>query len=601
MRRIAAFLPALLFANIAIAEPMHAIAMHGSPALSADFKHFPYVNPAVKKGGSITYGVVGVFDNLNPFILKGMRTTARGMWDPEFGNLVFETLMQRSDDEAFTVYGLLAESVEWDDDRTFIQFNLNPEAKWADGEPVKPSDVLFSLKVLNEKGRVPFSNYWTKIDKAELIGEHSIKLTFKSSDDREFPMLLATRMPILPEHATNIDTFDQTTLSAPMGSGAYKIASLKAGERITYERRKDYWGVNLPSKVGFDNYDRITVDYYLQQTTLFEAFKAGLVDIYPDGTPAHWQRAYDFPVVHSGQVVKETFQSKLPSGMVGFVFNTRRPLFSDIKIRQALSLVFDFEWINRSLFSDAYKRTTCFWQNSVLSGCAGPASEAEKALLGPALAKINPDILNGTYQIPSTDGSGMDRKILKRAVDLLAEAGYQIKDGRMVNASGQQLSFEFMTQNLEQEKMALAYQRSLAAIGVELRIRTVDDAQYQARTSNFDYDMILRGFSSSLSPGIEQVMRWTSKARDINGSLNFAGVADPNVDRMIDELLKARDAETFQSAVRALDRLLVSGHYLIPLYHLGETWVARRSHIARPDVTPLFGYQRPTWWDARVQ
>lgn len=601
MRRLAAFLPALFLANIALAQPLHGIAMHGSPALPADFKHFPYVNPAVKKGGAITYGVVGVFDNLNPFILKGMRTTARGMWDPEFGNLVFETLMQRSDDEAFTVYGLLAESVEWDDDRTFIQFNLNPKAKWADGKPVKPSDVLFTLKLLNEKGRVPFSNYWTKIDKAELIGDQSIKLTFKNSDDREFPMLLATRMPVLPEHATKTDTFDQTTLSAPMGSGPYKVASLKAGERITYERRKDYWGINLPSKVGFDNYDRITVDYYLQQTTLFEAFKAGLVDIYPDGTPAHWERAYDFAAVSLGQVVKEAFPSKLPSGMVGFVFNTRRPVFNDIKVRQALSLAFDFEWINRTLFSEAYQRTSCFWQNSTLSGCAGPASDAEKALFGNAIAKIDPTLLNGTYQIPKTDGSGMDRKMLKRAVDLLKESGFEIKNGQMVDAKGQQLSFEFMTQNLEQEKMALAYQRTLAAIGVELRVRTVDDAQYQARTGNFDYDMILRGFSSSLSPGIEQVMRWTSKARDINGSLNFAGVADPDVDRMIDELLKARDAESFQSAVRALDRLLVSGHYLVPLYHLGETWVARRHYIERPDVTPLFGYQRPVWWDARVQ
>jgi peptide/nickel transport system substrate-binding protein len=605
MRSLAALLPAilpiLLSANMAFAEPRHGIAMHGEPALPAGFKHFPYVNPDVKKGGSITYGVVGVFDNLNPFILKGMRTTARGMWDPEFGNLVFETLMQRSDDEAFTVYGLLAESVEWDDERSYIQFNLNPEAKWADGERVKPSDVLFTLKILNEKGRVPFSNYWTKIETAEIIDENSIKLTFKSRDDREFPMLLATRMPILPEHATKADTFDQTTLTALIGSGAYRIASLKAGERITYERRDDYWAKALPSKIGFDNYDRIIVDYFLQQTTLFEAFKAGLVDVYPDGTPAHWERAYNFPAAETGQVVKDAFPSKLPSGMVGFVFNTRRPIFADIAVRKALSLAFDFEWVNRSLFSNAYKRTTCFWQNSVLSGCAAPASEAERALLGPALAKIDPAILDGTYKLTATDGSGMDRAILKQALNILQGAGYQIKDAKMVDSTGKQLSFEFMTQNLEQEKMALAYQRTLAALGIELRIRTVDDAQYQARTSNFDYDMILRGFSSSLSPGIEQVMRWTSKARDINGSLNFAGVADPDVDRMIDELLKARDAEGFQNAVRALDRLLVSGHYMVPLYHLGESWVARRSYIARPETTPLFGYQRPTWWDARAQ
>lgn len=601
MRCLAALIPALLIANIAFAEPKHGIAMHGEPALTPDYKHFPYVKPDVKKGGSITYGVVGVFDNLNPFILKGMRTTARGMWDPEFGNLVVETLMQRSDDEPFTVYGLLAESVEWDDDRTYIQFNLNPNAKWADGERVKPSDVLFSLKVLNEKGRVPFSNYWTRIANAEIIGDYSIKLTFKSNEDREFPLLLATRMPILPEHATNFETFDQTTLTPLMGSGPYKVASLKAGERITYQRREDYWAKDLPSKIGFDNYDQIRVDYYLQQTTLFEAFKAGLVDIYPDGTPAHWERAYDFPAVHSGDVIKEAFPSKLPTGMVGFVFNTRRDIFSDIRVRKALSLAFDFEWVNRSLFSSAYKRTTCFWQNSYLSGCAEPLSEAEKSLLGDAINRIEPEMLTGTFSLPKSDGSGLDRDLLRQSVELLKDAGYQIVGAKMVDKQGKQLSFEFMTQNLEQEKMALAYQRTLAAMGVELRVRTVDDAQYQARTSNFDFDMILRGFSSSLSPGIEQVMRWTSKARDINGSLNFAGVADPAVDRMVDELLKARSAEHFQTAVKALDRLLVSGHYLVPLYHLGETWVARRSYIGRPDVTPRYGYQRPTWFDTRVQ
>jgi peptide/nickel transport system substrate-binding protein len=590
-----------LLGTAATAQPLHAIAMHGEPALPPDYKHFSYVNPDVKKGGRIAYGVVGTFDSLNPFILKSMRTTARGMWDPEFGNLVYEPLMQRSRDEPFTLYGLLAQSVEWDDERTFIQFNLNPDAKWSDGQPVTPDDVIFTFQLLKDVGRIPFSSWVSTIAKMEKVGEHGVRITFNDKANRETPMIIASSLPILPKHAIDPKTFDRTSLDIPIGSGPYRVARIDPGQSIVFQRNPDYWGKAIPAKVGFDNYDTITVNYFLQDTTLFEAFKKGDIDVYPDGSPGHWANAYGFPAVASGAVVKETFRPKLPSGMFGFVFNTRRPVFSDIRVREGLSLVFDFEWANRTLFSNAYKRTQSFWQNSELSSFGVAADARELALLGPIKDRIAPDILNGTYKLPVTDGSGRDRAVLKQAVGLLKQGGYSIRDGRMVDAEGRQLAFEIMTQNPDQERLAVVYQRSLQALGVAASIRTVDDSQYQRRTIGFDYDMVIKSYPSSLSPGTEQVTRWGSASKDAEGSNNFAGAADPDLDTLIDHLLTARSAEDFTASVRSFDRLLLSGHYLLPLYHIDQQWVARSKRIGHPDSLPLYGYQLPAWWDQSVQ
>lgn len=601
MRRLIACLAFTLVSGIAAAQPVHGIAMHGTPTLPADFKHFPYVNPDVKKGGRIAYGVVGTFDNLNPFILKSMRTTARGMWDPQFGNLVVETLMQRSRDEAFSLYGLLAETVEWDEDRTFIQFNLNPKARWADGQPVTADDVIFSFEILRDKGRAPFSKRLDSVARMEKIGERSVRFTFNEKADRETPLILGLNVPILPKHATPADTFDQSTLTPLVGSGPYKVKTVKPGESIVYERDRNYWGKDLPSKIGFDNYDEIAVEYFLQDATLFEAFKKGAVDIYTDGDPVHWARAYDFPAIASGEAIKDAFKPALPSGMLGFVFNTRRSQFADVKVREALSTSFDFEWANRNLYEGAYTRTQSFWQNSELSSFAQQASDRELELLGPAKAKLPPALLDGSFRLPVSDGSGRDRTQLRKAVDLFKQGGYTIRDGKMVDASGKPLTFEVMTQTPDQEKLAIAWQRSLQPLGVTVSIRTVDDSQYQSRTIAFDYDVIIKSFSSSLSPGIEQDGRWGSAARDRQGSENFAGTADPDLDRMISALLNARSREDFQAAVRAYDRLLLAGNYVVPLYHIGEQWVARRAQIEHPEKVPLYGYQLPVWWDKRAQ
>lgn len=601
MRRLLLPILFLGFSGLAQAEPVHGIAMHGQVALPADYTHFPYVNPQVKKGGKISYGVVGTFDSLNPFVIKGMRTTARGVWDPEYGNLFYEALMQRSSDEPFSLYGLLAESVEWDEERSFIQFNLNPKAHWHDSKPVTAEDVIFSFKLLAEKGRPPYNKRLDVVSKMEQVGERSVRFTFNEKANRETPLILALSMPILPKHAVDPATFEQTSLAIPVASGPYKIKSIQPGERIVWQRDPDYWGKDIPSKVGFDNYDEISVTYFLQDSTLFEAFKKGDVDVYPDGDANHWDRAYDFPAVQKGDVVKEVFKPGLPSGMLGFVFNTRRPIFSDVRVREALSLAFDFEWMNKTLYDNAFQRTQSFWQNSKLGAYGNAADERELALLGPAKDKIAPEILAGTYTMPVTDASGSDRKVLREAVGLLKEAGYTIQGGKMVDAAGKPLAFEVMTQNAGQEKMAVAYQRALKMIGVDMAIRTVDDAQYQARSNSFDYDMIIKAYTSSLSPGAEQVNRWGAASEDAQGSFNYAGVADPDIDRMIDALMNARTQEDFQAAVRAYDRLLVAGHYVVPLYHLGEQWVAHWKRIARPEQVPLYGYQLPTWWDARAQ
>lgn len=591
----------LLLAVPAQAEAVHGIAMHGEPSLPADYKHFPYVNPEVKKGGSVAYGVVGTFDSLNPFNLKSIRTTARGMWDPSFGNLVYESLMVRSADEPFTLYGLLAESVEWDAERSYIQFNLNPKAKWSDGLPVTPEDVIFSLEVLRDKGRTPFNNRLKPVEKMEQVGEHSVRFTFNKLADREFPLILASGTPILPKHVIDPETFDQSTLQTPIGSGPYRVKRINPGQRIVYERDPNYWGRDIPSKVGFDNYDEISVEYFLQENTLFEAFKKGAVDIYLEGSPTHWTRGYDFPAVVTGDVVKDVFRPALPSGMLGFVFNLRRPVFQNEGLRRALTLAFDFEWANRNLYDGAYTRTQSYWQNSDLTSLGHPADEKELTLLGDAAKSMPVEIIEGKPLLPESDGSGGDRAILRKVVELFKQSGYLIKNGQMVDGKGRPLTFEIMTQNQDQEKIAISYQRTLRMIGVGVVIRTVDDAQYQSRSGSFDYDVIMKSYPSSLSPGIEQIGRWGSDSKERQGSFNFAGLSSPDIDRVIDAMLNARSRDDFETAVRAYDRLLLAGSYMVPLYHVPEQWVARWKYIQHTDKLPLYGFQLTTWWDARAQ
>lgn len=584
----------LTAANLAGAEPKHGIAIIGEPALPAGFSHLPYANPDAPQGGKINYGVVGTFDNVNPFILKSMRTTARGPIDTAFGNLVFESLMVRSADEPFTLYGLLAETIETDEARTYAEFQLNPAAKWSDGKPVTPEDVIFTYETFAEKGGPRFSNRKDRIAKIEKVGERGVRFTFNEKSDREFPLIVALT-PIIPKHASP-SPFEEPTLERLIGSGPYLIDKIEPGTRMTFVKNPDYWGKNLNVKKGLDNFGSITVEYFREGTAQFEAFKKGLFDVYPEGDPVKWEKAYDFQAVADGRVVKETFVTGTPATMYGFFFNTRRKVFADRTVREALALLFDFEWTNKNLFAGKYSRTGSYWQNSELSALGVPASAGEAALLAPFADKVDAAVMAGTWKPAATDGSGRDRDVMKKAVSLLTSAGYAIKDRQMTGADGEPLAFEILCANGAEEKLALVYQRTLEKIGIVATVRTVDDAQYQQRRQTWDYDMLLASLSASPSPGTEQTGRWGTLSRDRDGTFNYAGAAEPSIDAMIDAIVKAKSRTEFVDAVRALDRLLISGHYAIPLYHLKEQWLARWTKIERPQTTPLFGYQLPTWW-----
>jgi peptide/nickel transport system substrate-binding protein len=591
---VLAFAATAFWVGAVVAEPKHGIAIIGDPALPADFANLPYANPDAPKGGNIGYGVVGTFDNLNPFILKSMRTTARGVIDTAFGNLVFESLMQRSADEPFTLYGLLAETIDTDEARTWAEFQLNPNAKWSDGTPVTPEDVIFTYETFTAKGRPPYSKRMDKIAKIEKTGERGVKFTFNEKSDREFPLIIALT-PIIPKHATSA-TFDEPSLNTVVGSGPYVVDKVEPGTRITFKKNPDYWGKNLAVKKGLDNFDSVSIDYFKDETAQFEAFKKGLFDVYPEGDPAKWAKNYDFQAVTDGKVKKEAFVAGTPANMFSFVFNTRRPVFADRKVRTALAMLYDFEWTNKNLFEGAYSRTGSFWQNSELSALGVPASDGEKALLQPYADKLLPEVMDGIWKPVETDGSGRDRETILKAVMMLKEAGFNVKDQKMIGADGKPLSFEILCANGSEEKLALVYQRTLAKIGIDAQVRTVDDAQYQQRRQVWDYDMVLATYSASLSPGIEQVGRWGSSSKDGEGTFNYAGVAEPGIDAMIDAMGKSKTRAEFVDAVRALDRLLISGQYVVPLHHLKEQWIARWDRVEHPEKTALFGYQLPTWW-----
>lgn len=582
-----------LVARPAAAEPRHAIAMHGDPALPSDYAHFPYVNPDAPKGGRIDYAVQGTFDSLNPFIVQG--DASRGLFDQEFGYNVFESLMARSRDEAFTLYPLIAESVETDKDRSFVEFTLDPEATFSDGEPITPDDVIFSMNLLHDKARPLYRRWVDLVDKMEKVGERGVRFTFKQEADREIPLLLAL-LPIFPEHATDRETFDRSTLKPMIGSGPYVIGKVEPGQSVVLKRNPDYWAKNHPSKIGFDNYDEIHIDYYRDANSMFEAFKKGLVDVFIESDTGRWEDGYAFPAAQEGKVIQDTFENGLPSGMYGFVLNTRRSVFKDRAVRRALTKLFDFQWANRNLFNSAYQRTESYFDGSKLSSHGVPASEAEKVMLGEHLDFVTPSILDGTYDLPRSDGTGRDRDFLRRGYEELAKAGYKLQGSTMVGPAGRPLAFQILLNGPSGEPIASAWKRTLAKLGIDLEIRTVDSAQYLQRQQTYDYDVILQSYYSSLSPGAEQIGRWGSASRDVDGTYNFAGVGEPAIDAMIDALLNARSEEDFVNAVRAYDRVLMSGAYVVPLYHQPKQWVARWKHIRHPDETPVYGYQLQTWW-----
>jgi peptide/nickel transport system substrate-binding protein len=576
------------------AQPTHAIAMHGEPELAADFAHFPYVNPDAPKGGRIDYSVQGSFDSLNPFIVQG--DGARGLFDQYFGNNVFETLLMRSRDEAFTLYPLIAESVTMDEERSFVEFTLNEQARFSDGEPITPDDVIFSMELLLEKGRPNYQNWIRAVDRMEKVGERGVRFTMREDAGREAPLLLA-QLPILPKHAIDAESFDRSSLRPMIGSGPYVVETVRPGEVVVLKRNPDYWAADIPSKRGFDNFDEVRVNYIRDDNTMFEAFKRELSSIHIETDTGRWATGYDFPAFTQGRVVKEEFESGLPSGMYGFVMNTRRSVFADRAVRHALAGLFDFEWANRNLFNGAYERTRSYYDGSELSSHGMAASEQEKSLLAPFADAVLPEIMDGTWAPAVSDGSGRDREFLRRGLEALQQAGYRLDGRQLMGSDGRALTFEIMLNGPSGVPVATAWQRTLERVGIRADIRVVDSAQYLQRQRTYDYDVILQNYTSSLSPGAEQLARWGSVTRDLDGTYNFAGVAEPAIDALIEALLAARSREDFVTAVRAYDRVLLSGAYVVPLYNpQPNRWVARWDYIRHPEAAPLYGAQFPTWW-----
>ena len=571
----------------AFAAPQHGIAMHGEPALAADFKNLPYANPEAPQGGALRQAITGTFDSTSPFIVKG--TAATGI-----RTYVFESLMGRNWDEAFSLYGLLAESIDVSDDRQTFTFKIRPEAKFSDGAPVTAEDVVFSMESLRDKGRPNFKNSYSKVTKVETPDDHTV-VFHQDVGDRELPLIMGV-MPILPKHAWDGKAFDESSLAPLVGSGPYVIGEVKAGESITYKKNPDYWGKNLALSKGLWNFQTVRYDYYRDANAAFEAFKKGDADIRTESDPTRWSTGYDFPAVKEGKVTLEKIVQRSPAPASGFAFNTRRKIFEDARVREALMFAFDFEWANANLFSNAYQRTYGYYSGSELSSKGKAMDAAEQAILGAAADGLRADFKDGSYNLPVSDGSGHDRKALRKAVNLLADAGWTVKDTGLVNAAGEAFAFTISIQNKDQEKIALHFQRTLQQIGIKAEVRIVDSAQFSSLQKTYDYDMIPATWFNSLSPGNEQKFYFGSEGKTTEGTRNYPGIADPAVDAAIAALLTAKGHQEFAVAVRALDRLLVAGFYIIPFYDAGGQWVARWNTIGRPETQPLPGFEATTLW-----
>jgi peptide/nickel transport system substrate-binding protein len=582
-------LPMATSAGPALSTESYAVAMHGVPALPGDFTHMPYANPDAPKGGRLVWGLLGTFDSLNPLIVRGLAVQ-------QIRGFVVESLMARGNDEAFTLYGLLANSVETDDARTYVTFHLDPRARFSDGKPVLADDVLFSWELLRDKGRPNHRQYYAKVAKAEAPDPLTVRFDLTGANDRELPLILGL-MPVLPRHAVDPATFEETTMTGPIGSGPYRVGAVKPGSSVTLVRNPDYWGRDLPVNRGLWNFDEIRLDFYRESNSQFEAFKRGLFDFRVETEPLRWHDGYNFPAVRNGEVIRDTIKTGMPQPSEFLVFNTRRPMFADIRVRQALTLLFDFEWINRNYFFGLYARTASYFAGSELSAYGRAADDRERELLKQASAHVQPDILDGSYHLPVSDGSGRDRTTLRSALKLLAEAGYDL-DGTVLRqrSTKSPLTFEILVTTRDQERIALAYTRDLKRAGIEATVRAVDPVQFDQRRLGYEFDMIQNRWDQSLSPGNEQSFYWGSQAADIPGTRNYMGAKDPAIDALIAALLEARERPAFVSAVRALDRTLMSGFYAIPLFNVAEQWIARWNRIERPKRSALTGYLPETWW-----
>ena len=567
----------------------HAIAMHGEPKYDQNFISVEYVSNNAEKGGNIVRSAIGTYDTFNPFTLKG--TSAAGI------GLLYESLTVGSSDEAFTEYGLLAKSIEWPDDRSWVTFTLRDEAKWHDGKKITSDDVVWTFNTLMEKGHPFYKYYYGDVSEVIKITENKVKFEFSTNTNKEL-VLIVGQLPVLPKHYWENKNFEETTLDVPIGSGPYKVKAFDAGRSITYELDMDYWGFEnniVPIKVGKDNMGSIRYDYYKDRGVEREAFKSGEIDFFSENTSKEWATGYDIDAVTEGLIKKELIPHENPQGMQAFAFNTRKDIFADKRVRKALSFAFDFEWTNKNLFYDAYKRTDSFFENSELAS-SGLPSQAELAYLNPYIDQLPKEIFNEEYSNPKTDGSGFIRNELQEATKLLQEAGWKLRDGKLENSNGEPFEFEILLVSPAFERIVLPFIDNLEKLGINASLRTIDSSQYQKRIESFDFDMVVFTFSQSLSPGNEQRNFWSSGAADTNGSRNIIGIKNNVIDLLIENLINAKDREDLITISRALDRVLLWNYYVIPQWHISAYRVLYWDMFDQPKQKPKYSLGFDTWW-----
>ncbi len=570
------------------ATPAKGVAMHGNPRYGWNFKHFDYANPDAPKGGTLKMSAYGSFDTFNPYTIKGVSAAGTG--------LLFDTLMVESADEPFSEYGLIAETVEMPKDRSWVAFNINKKARFHDGTPVTAEDVVFSFDILRTKGLPMFRYYYGNVDKAVAEKPMRVLFVFKPGDNRELPLILG-QMPVFSKKYWQDRDFSATTLEPPVGSGPYKVAGFETGRYVVYERDPDYWAKDLPPVRGFYNFDKIRYDYYRDATVAVEGFKSGAFDLRVENEAKKWVSAYEGFSEKNG-MIKKNFNHSLPSGMQGFVFNTRRAIFADRRVRQALGLAFDFEWSNKNLFYGLYKRTQSYFDNSDMAAKGLPKGE-ELKLLNKYRDRLPPEVFTRPFSLEKTSGDGNIRPQLEKAFKLLEEAGWTVRDGVLKNEKGDPFRFEILIDSASSsawERIALPYIRNLKRLGVEAVLRAVDTTQYKNRTDSYDYDMIVNIWGQSTSPGNEQRYFWGSAAADMNGSQNYAGIKNPVVDELIEEIIEAPDRKKLVAAVKALDRVLLWEHYVVPHWFVPSVRLVYWNKFGIPDDSVMKGVQLMTWW-----
>lgn len=589
--RLTEVLAILMFIAVgpASADPQtttsHAVTIHSTPKYPSDFGHLDYVNPNAPKGGTIKLAARGSFDSLNAFILKGV--TAAGV-----GGL-FDTLTQRADDEPSTDYGLVAQTIETADDGSWVAFHLRKQARFHDGTRITPDDVIFSFNVLKKKGHPFYKTYYQSVVKAEQHADWAVKFTFKGGANPELPAILG-QLPILSKRYYSTQDFTKTSLEPPIGSGPYRVVDVDPGRSISYQRDPDYWGRNLPINRGRYNFDKMIFEYYRDVTVMIEAFKSGEFDFRQENNSKLWATGYRSRPLRQGLIKKILIPHELPAGMQGFVFNLRRSIFQDVRVRQALGLAFDFEWTNKNLFYSQYARSYSYFTNSELAATELPSTE-ELALLEPYRDLIPPEVLTKVYRPPVTGNRGI-RGNLRKALSLLKSAGWSIQDKRLTNAKGEMFKFELLLVHADFERVALPYAKNLERLGINMSVRTVDSAQYKKRLDDFDFDMVLQTFGQSLSPGNEQRDFWGSKSANTPGGRNIIGIQSPVVDALVASIIAAPDRTALVQRSKVLDRVLLWGHYVVPNWHINAFRVAYWDKFGRPSTSPKYGLGLSTWW-----